>query len=262
MRLKKNIIFFLVIIFYIFTRPCLSKNIVTITTGEWPPYISKSLKHQGVVTRIIKEAFELENIKVKFTFFPWKRSKLLTKNGNFDACSVWAKFAVLEKDFYYSETVAKGEFVFFYPRNVDFTWNSVEDLRDYRIGGVLGNIYSKEIKQAEKKGTLKIYYKPAELDVMNLLIHGNVEVLPLNREVGYFLLQKYFSKDEADSVTHHAKALRISHYALIFSKKIKTNRTNLKLFNQGLQKLKKSGKYELYYQESRAGKYIMSANDD
>ncbi|MBU2714317.1 hypothetical protein KCG35_25035, partial [Zooshikella sp. WH53] len=37
-------------------------GVVRVATGEWPPYISKNLKHYGVVSHVIKEAFAEENI--------------------------------------------------------------------------------------------------------------------------------------------------------------------------------------------------------
>jgi len=255
--LKNRTILLLTLLAFLFAGLCPAHETVRITTGEWPPYISKKLKHQGVVTHIIREAFKLENIKAEFFFFPWKRSKLLVKNGKFDACSVWAKFAVMEQDFYYSDTVAKGEFVFFHPKTVDFDWSGVDDLKNYKVGGVLGNVYSEEIKQAEKNGSMKIYYKPAELDVMKLLIHGRVEVFPVNRQVGYYLLNKHFSGEEAGRITHHGKPLRISRYSLIFSRVVEKNRERIKRFNRGLAKLKKSGRYDRFLVESQVGDYIL-----
>ncbi|MFO7751103.1 MAG: transporter substrate-binding domain-containing protein [Desulfobacteraceae bacterium] len=255
--MKYRAILLLIVFSSLFAGTCPAQETVRIATGEWPPYISKKLKHQGVVTHIIREAFKLENIKAEFSFFPWKRSKLLVKNGKFDACSVWAKFAVMEKEFYYSDTVAKGEFVFFHPKSIDFAWSSIDDLKHYKIGGVLGNVYSEKIKQAEKNGYMKIYYKPAELDVMKLLIHGKVEVFPVNRQVGYFLLNKHFSEEEAGRITHHGKPLRISRYSLIFSRAVEKNRERVKQFNRGLAKLKKSGRYDRFLMDSRLGNYIL-----
>lgn len=231
-------------------QPCSAGDIIRIATGEWPPYISQELKHQGMITRIIKNAFELENITAEFTFFPWKRSKVLTQRGDWDACSVWARVKLMEKDFYFSDVVADGRLVFFHPKNINFTWDSLKDLQHYRVGAVLGSVHNKEFQQAEKKGLIKTYYKPSELDVMKLLIHGNVEVFGINKRVGYFLLNKYFSEDEVKLITHNPKPMRTSQYVLIFSKKVEKNKKYLQLFNQGLQKLKESGQYEQYLQEA------------
>jgi len=50
----------------------LAEKTICIATGEWPPFVSKDLKHYGVVNHIIAEAFRLgskgEN-KSRISFF-------------------------------------------------------------------------------------------------------------------------------------------------------------------------------------------------
>ena len=48
-------------------------NRVVIANGEWNPYFSENLRYYGVVSRIVKEAFESEGIEVEYVFRPWKR---------------------------------------------------------------------------------------------------------------------------------------------------------------------------------------------
>jgi len=42
----------------------------------------------------------------------------------------------------------------------------------------------------------------------------------------------------------------------MFSKKIERNKHMLKLFNKGLKRLKESGKYNQFLEESRRGEYL------
>ena len=63
---------------------------VEITTGEYAPWTSESLKHGGFSTHIITEAFKLEGYEVNFTFYPWKRVYEAAKDGKrFHASSWW-----------------------------------------------------------------------------------------------------------------------------------------------------------------------------
>ena len=48
-----------------------AKKTITITNGEWDPLFSKNLKHYGVTSHIVTEAFALEGYKVKYSFYPW-----------------------------------------------------------------------------------------------------------------------------------------------------------------------------------------------
>lgn len=68
--MKKSVIFFVTVVISLlaYNNAC-SKEKVRLATGEWPPFISKRLKHHGVVMRIIKESFAVEGITVEYQFF-------------------------------------------------------------------------------------------------------------------------------------------------------------------------------------------------
>ena len=180
--------------FLLFSSGAFAGQTVRIATGEFPPYVSKDLKHQGLVTRIVREAFNLAGMEAKFKFFPWKRSKNLAKIGAWDACSFWARIPSIERDFYVSGTLVEGPLVFFHSNNTDFDWQSVEDLKKYRIGRVLGNVYGPHIASADKTGKINIYRLFSEKEAMELLINGGIEVFPVNREAGFYILHKNFPK--------------------------------------------------------------------
>ena len=48
----------------LFSHLVFAKELVTIAVGEWSPYISGKLKYQGVVGRIVRNAFALEGIDI------------------------------------------------------------------------------------------------------------------------------------------------------------------------------------------------------
>lgn len=41
---------------------------VSIAVGEWPPYLSAELKHNGAVAHLISDIFLEEGFKARFTF--------------------------------------------------------------------------------------------------------------------------------------------------------------------------------------------------
>ncbi|WP_163832877.1 hypothetical protein [Spartinivicinus ruber] len=45
------------------TNPPQNQGVIRIATGEWPPYISKNLKHFGVVSHVISQAFAKKELK-------------------------------------------------------------------------------------------------------------------------------------------------------------------------------------------------------
>ncbi len=52
-----------------------------LSTLEWPPYISPSIKNDGYVAKLVTRAFELGNGNVNYTFLPWARALLSVKKA-------------------------------------------------------------------------------------------------------------------------------------------------------------------------------------
>src|SRR4051812_4106968 len=78
---------------------------VRITNGEWPPYLSANLPDNGLISRVVTEAFRLQGITVEYGFFPWARALLLAKIGGWDGTVAWARSPARERDFYISDPV-------------------------------------------------------------------------------------------------------------------------------------------------------------
>ncbi|MGL5526195.1 MAG: hypothetical protein ACRDCY_20935 [Aeromonas veronii] len=67
---------------------------LTLTTGEYPPYCSETLKYQGLIPHVVSEAFKSERVIVKFQFLPWKRAFRLSEEGGGWHCPlVWVERA-------------------------------------------------------------------------------------------------------------------------------------------------------------------------
>ena len=71
--------------------PVFAEEEIMISIGEWHPFISKELPHYGIVSHIISEAFAESQIKMKYGFFPWKRSYNYVKTGKYHASAIWGK---------------------------------------------------------------------------------------------------------------------------------------------------------------------------
>jgi polar amino acid transport system substrate-binding protein len=135
---------------------CHAYDTIRITNGEWPPYLSEHLKHYGLASRIITEAFALEGVKVSYGFFPWKRSFILAQNGEWDGTAVWFKSPGREQDFYISDPVIEASYVFFHLKSRRFDWNDVDSLKPYTIGATLEYNYGEAFEQAEKNGLINV----------------------------------------------------------------------------------------------------------
>jgi polar amino acid transport system substrate-binding protein len=97
-KLSKLII--LLFMLFNFSGNVVAEDVIRIASGEWSPFISKDLKHGGVVLHIISESFAAVGIKVEYGFFPWARAMALAKEGTWDGTAVWGPSTEREEHFF------------------------------------------------------------------------------------------------------------------------------------------------------------------
>lgn len=241
-----------------FSFSSFAENKIRIAVGEWVPFTSKDLKYYGLFSRIVSEAFALEDIKVEYGWFPWKRALTLIEFGEWDSSPGWSRKPEREKYAYFSDPLYESKAVFFHLKSFPFDWNSYDDLKGITIGATIGYMYGKNFEQAEKDGKLLVERVPTDEQNFRKLLKGRIKLFPASLETGIGTLNKNFSSTQVKLVTYHEKPYRQKAvYHLIFSKKIDRNKKMLKLFNKGLRCLKNSGKYDQYIEESQRGYYII-----
>lgn len=230
---------------------------IRITTGEYTPWTSENLKHGGFTNHIISEAFKIEGHKVKFTFFPWKRAYESAKDGKmFQATSYWYPSEKRARDFYYSEALQNDQTVFFHLKDKPLPdWATLDDFKGKRIGATREYTYTQEFWDAQESGRLNIQVANSDEVNFNKLIKGRIDMFPAENVVGQNLLQDVFGSKVADRVTFHPKPLVAPSGHLLFSKQLANGEELVATFNQGLAKLKQSGRYAQFRENLIAGKY-------
>lgn len=229
---------------------------IVIANGEWAPYLSENLEHNGVVSRIVKESFELEGVKVEYQWLPWKRGMEDAKAAKLNGTLGWGKKAErLEFFDYCDDPVLANINVIFHRTDKPIEWSKVADLGKYKLGATIGYFYGKELEAAEKAGTIKLDRGRDEKLVLKKLFAGRLDGMACDLDVGYNLISEMFTADEAKQLTNSPKQLDNNPCYLLLSKSVPENVELMKLFNKGYAKLKASGKVDQYWQESRDGKY-------
>jgi polar amino acid transport system substrate-binding protein len=229
-----------------------AQAIVTLTNGEWLPYMSEHASHQGAVSRIVREAFALEGVQVKYVFRPWKRALVEAERGEVNGSIIWSTGATgseRERLFLFSDVVIEGSTVFFHLKNVAFDWNTYADLEHVSIGGTAGYEYLFE------GPNIKIDRAVSDEVNFHKLLAGRFTVFPSDLYGGLAVLKGHFKPDEVARVTYHPKPYDVTRYHLIMSRKVKENAHYLELFNRGLKRLRESGKYAQYIDAMQRGDY-------
>jgi len=228
---------------------------IRLGVGDWPPYLSEDLKHQGVVAHIITEVFSQAGHKVEITFYPWARAYKEAQKGRLDGTGVWLKKPEREIDFYYTDPVLEEQHVIFHLKSYPFEWKTIEDLQGIQIGGIIKFSYGAEFDAAVKAGKLEVHRISEDRQAFGMLLKGRIDVYPQEVNVGYYNLQKHFKAEEVRLITHHPKLLLSDVSYLLLSKKVERNKQLIQIFNQELKRFKESGKYAQYFERVKQGKY-------
>ena len=68
-----------------------AQDIVTISNGEWAPFLSEHLPYGGIATRIVTAAFAAVGTDVEYKWYgdSWERAKRDTEHAQVDFSAVW-----------------------------------------------------------------------------------------------------------------------------------------------------------------------------
>lgn len=246
---------FFIFPFFFIVSPVFSEQVVRLTYGEFPPYLSNKLKHNGVAARIVTEAFALEGVQVEFGHFPWKRAYENARLGEWDGSAVWWRAPERDLDFYFSDPVMASKVVFFHLKNFKFKWTAMEQLRSVNIGATIGYNYGKEFEKYERAGKIRVSRVASDKQNFKKLLANRIEVFPQELDVGYDLLSKNYDLQTVGLFTTHPKPVREDPLYLLLTKRFAKNQKLILKFNRGLKRLNLTGKVQQYIKESRSGAY-------
>ncbi|MCZ6668782.1 MAG: transporter substrate-binding domain-containing protein [Gammaproteobacteria bacterium] len=253
-----NILRIIILLFCLGWLPLTSAaETIRITTGEFAPWTSATLKHMGFTNHVISEAFKLEGYDAEFKFYPWVRAYETARVGDkFQATSYWYPSDDRATEFFYSDPIQIDAPVFFHLKdNPPPDWETLDDLKGKRIGATTGFTYTKEFWEAAKSKRLDIEEASTQEQNFKKLLKGRIDLFPVDALVGQKVLLEAFGKRAADSVTYHSKPMFAPTGHLLFSKKTLNGEELLAAFNRGLSKLRASGRYTLFQTDLITGKY-------
>jgi polar amino acid transport system substrate-binding protein len=233
-----------------------AEEIITISTLEYHPWTGKNLKFNGFVNHVITEAFQRSGYTVKYTYLPWNRGVKETKSGIYPALSYVYFSKDREKEFYLSDPISEEKIVFFHLKsNPIKDWKTFDDLKNYKIGATRGYTYTKEFWKAAELKRLKVELTDNDIQNFKKLFAGRIDIFPSGRVNGYMILQKEFEIGKSDLLTFHPKPLSNTTGRLAFTRSRKDSENLLRIFNQGLAKLRKEGLYDKLLDDLLTGKY-------
>jgi len=223
------------------TSNAFANETVHLAIGDWAPYTSATDAKSKLLENVVTEAFKIEGIDVKYEYFPWKRSYILAKSGEFDGTFPWAKTEEHLKHFQIHKiSLIKDQGVFFHLKTVPFDWNVLDDLHKYSVGVTLG--YKEEI--IYKENGIKAQAAPSEDLNFKKILARRIDVYQTSKIVGYATINRLFTSAEAKLFTNHPKPAVDNEFYILFSKNTPHSQILADKFDSGLAKLKESGMYD------------------
>ncbi|WP_448566426.1 substrate-binding periplasmic protein [Thalassotalea ganghwensis] len=233
-----------------------AKEKITITTSNWPPYVSKTAPKFGYISQIIIEAFYHENIDVEFLFMPWSRAYEEAKHGNVDATSYWYKDDMHTEDFYLSQAISTEKVVFFRLKSEKpLIWKSLTDFNGLRMGLTRSYTYTSALWEYAEKNNERVSIVSTDKQNLKMLLLDRIDITPAQEIVGWHILQNIFAKEQINRVEVMYPPLSVKTGHLLFPKAKKDSKRLMQHFNRGLAKLALTGRLDELQEDLILGEF-------
>jgi len=221
---------------------CMAEESVLIVSSDYEPYTSSRDNGSGAVLDLIRQAFAEMHRDVIFQFYPWARCELMIKEGRaFGAAPYFENEERLEK-YDFSAPIIYSFNRFFYNKTrfpSGFSWNSLDDFRGYRVGGIIGYWYIPEFNRAG----LTIDYVSNDLANLQKLVLNRIDFLVLDELAEQKILEDNFSSKDAGKIGELEKSESFIKFHLMISRAYPNHAELTAEFDRGLMILKKKGLY-------------------
>lgn len=218
--------------------------------GDWEPLTSSTHAEKRTLERVVREAYALMGVKVEFSYYPWTRSALMVERGEADGTFPWNLTPDRRARFVAHKTsLLTSPSVFFHIKGTSFDWQTLEDLKKYRVGVTQGY---KEESLYRDLGIAAEVVASEESNFHKLLL-GRIDVYMTTQIVGYEMIANLFPPDERARFTHHPKVASTSEFFVLFSKQRPSSVEYARLLDEGLRKLHASGAYRRIMAEHGIG---------
>ncbi|MBV8047123.1 MAG: transporter substrate-binding domain-containing protein [Paludibacterium sp.] len=224
---------------------------VVLSNDEYPPYVSERLPGFGVLSRVVTEAFKLQNVQVRYVFFPNNRTLQSARTGAVDGSLGWAKTPERQRDLLYTDPVMNLRMVFFQRKDHPVKWQQLRDLAGYRIGATTGNTYSDEFAQLQQAGVLKVETAPDDVANFRKLMAGHLDLFPIDAEVGAMLLMQAFSAGQRQQIEMQGTPFWSAPMHVVIWKGQPQAAELVRRFNLGLQQLRRTGEFNRLVSDTR-----------
>lgn len=217
---------------------------LNLVTFSYPPYeYSVNNRAEGIVVRILQNAFAELDQEITIEILPWKRAIAMVKSGEADAIFTAFKNDERVKFLDYSEFVLMPQILSVWVlknSNISFD-GTLKSLSETQIGLVSGISYGKSVDTAIKGGTLaNVEYAPGSKNNVKKLIAGWVDAIIMNKYGAMYHLKSQNALGKVQELQPQVSTVP-SYIAFSKANNLSELRDKLDVL---LQTMKDSGEYQ------------------
>ena len=161
---------------------------LTLTYFDFPPYEYQEDKApHGIFITIVKDIFNKANISLELEFLPFKRGYNMVKKGKIDGIFNFYKVKERLEYFDYSEPIIKNPLHFFSRKDSAVDFNTLDDLKNLKIGLLRGYTYGEEF---DNSTIFKKDITDSHIANFKKLAFGRIDLYPCDKLVGIYLAKK------------------------------------------------------------------------
>lgn len=239
----RNLLVSLLLLLYTNSAFSDHKDLVSLSTTNYPPYFDESLPQGGVLTDLIRTAFIRSEMALNVTWLPFEKAEKYAKLSlKFDGIySIWYTDERTEWA-YYSDPILPNSLGFFIHKDSQLSayWNMTYlKASAAKIGVVRGYLNPVELENADLNEVI------ANSDRLNIeaLLRQRVDLIVIDKMVAESLINTYFS-NQKDNLIWLDPPLEYKMQYLAIAKNAPNAKEKIAAFNRGLTQIKIDGTYQ------------------
>ncbi len=225
---------------------------INLTLHDYPPFMGQGLPYEGLLTRVVVEAFNAADVAVSIEHVSSNRAITGVMMGLYDGGFGWAHTPERDQKLLYSESsIYTFRMVFFQRRGHEVAWKTLADLGRYQIGATLGDHYSEEFSALRASNKLRVQEAASDLSNMRKLLLGRIDLFPMEEEAGRMLIQTQLTPAEQARLSVQPTPIATIPTYLVIRRTLPHARELLQRFEQGYRQLQDSGQLARLLGETR-----------
>ncbi|MDX2102261.1 MAG: transporter substrate-binding domain-containing protein [Alphaproteobacteria bacterium] len=226
------------------TRPAAqdftSLGVVRLATGpDYPPFSAEELPDGGVITQLVRAAFERAGVTVTLETLPWRRGYEMTASGAIDATFPYAETATRLEQMLFSTPIFNVDVSLYYRRTAPILFRQPLDLAPFTLCAPIGYGLSPSIAELAQLDVLTVRETPSPLSCLRQAALGRVDAVVLPRLQVRFLMDRF--PNDLQGLTEAPRPFERRWNYLIGRKHAPRTQLVIEAFNHGYHILRKSG---------------------